>query len=561
MGKIHVLPENLINQIAAGEVVERPASVVKELVENALDAGAKVITVRLEDGGKKKIQVVDDGSGMDPDDLLLALERHATSKIRSAEDLIHLPTLGFRGEALPSIAAVSQLTLESASQPGEGTKVRVHFGRLQGQEPCPRPRGTTATVEKLFFRTPARLKFLRSSATELRHIVEQLEALAFAYPEVTLALWHGNRKLFHHTATSGRESRLFQLLGKKPPQPVIAQRGSLLAEIFLIPPTPAHRLVVAINRRAVKDRLLAAALAKSLRSVKGDWQGDLFLHLQLPAQEVDFNVHPAKAEVRFANPGQVTAFLTQQLRSVLEKRHGAIPVKLSPPPPEQRPHVQESLSRYPFVAAEAAGTSQDNLPPQLSLVPGKETFGRYLGQLKNCYLLVETEEGLLLVDQHVAHERVLYEKLLTQDKAKANQALLIPEILELSAPLYALVVEKSQGLGEAGVFLEPLSGNAVRILSLPAGVPVTQASNLVFGLLQDLTGENLPGQSLKEKVAASLACRAAIKKNTPLPPLQAEQLLRDLWACRDSHRCPHGRPIVLSLPMAEIERRIGRRGG
>ncbi|MGQ9836148.1 MAG: DNA mismatch repair endonuclease MutL [Thermoanaerobaculaceae bacterium] len=560
MGKVRVLPESLINQIAAGEVVERPASVVKELVENALDAEAKAITVRVEDGGKEKIQVSDDGCGMDPDDALLALERHATSKIRSVEDLMRLRTLGFRGEALPSIAAVSHLTLESASHPGEGTRVQVHFGRLQGQEPCSRPRGTTVTVGKLFSRTPARLKFLRSSATELRHIVGELEALAFAYPEVTFALWHGSRNLFHHTATGSRESRLFQLLGKKPPQPEIAQAGGFLAEIYLLPPTPAHRLVVAINRRVVKDRLLAAALAKSLRSVKGEWQADLFLHLQLPAQEVDFNVHPAKAEVRFANPSQVMGFLTQYLRSALEKRHGATPVRLSPALPNLAPQVQESASRYAFLTPERAGTGQNSLPPPLPPA-SDQTHGRYLGQLKNCYLLVETEEGLQLVDQHVAHERVLYEQLLARDATKASQALLIPEVLQLSAPLYALVVEENQGLAEAGVELEPLSGNAIRILALPAGVPVTQAGSLVFGLLQDLTGESLPGQSLKEKVAASLACRAAIKKNTPLSPLQAEQLLRDLWACQDPHRCPHGRPIVLSVPFGEIERRIGRRGG
>lgn len=560
MGKVQVLPESLINQIAAGEVVERPASVVKELVENALDAGAKAITVRVEDGGKQKIQVIDDGCGMDPDDALLALERHATSKIRTAEDLIRLPTLGFRGEALPSIGAVSQLTLESASQPGEGTRVKVSFGRLQGQEPCPRPRGTTVTVEKLFSRTPARLKFLRSSATELRHIVESLEALAFAYPEVAFVLWHGSRKLFHHTQTASRESRLFQLLGQPPPQPLIAQVGGFLAEIFLLPPTPAHRLVVAINRRVVKDRLLAGTLAKSLRSVKGEWQADLFLHLQLPAQEVDFNVHPAKAEVRFANPGQVTSFLTQQLRSTLEKRHGAIAVKLSPVLPNLAPSVEESPSLYPFAVAEAAGTSQDYRSPQLSLVPGR-AHSCYLGQLKSCYLVVETEEGLQLVDQHVAHERVLYERIMAQGTAKASQALLIPEVLELSPPLRALVVEKSQDLALLGVELEPISGNAIRILALPAGVPVTQAGTLVFGLLEDLTGESLPGKSLKEKVAASLACRAAMKKNTPLTRLQAEQLLRDLWACHDPHRCPHGRPISLLLPFGEIERRIGRRGG
>jgi DNA mismatch repair protein MutL len=558
MGRIRLLPDAVINQIAAGEVVERPASVVKELVENSLDAGATQVSVYLEAGGRALVQVDDDGCGMDADDALLALERHATSKIASAEDLAGLATLGFRGEALPSIAAVSQLTLETASVPGEGTRVRVAFGRLLGQEPCPRPQGTRVKVERLFAQTPARLKFLRSPVTELRHIVETLQALAFAYPEVSFVLWHGRRKLLHVPKVADRASRLFQLMGQKPPEPLQWEGDGLALEMFLLPPTPSRQLVVAINRRVVRDRLLSATLARALRSGKGEWQADLFLHLQLPAGEVDFNVHPAKAEVRFANPGRVSSLLTQQILLALERAHGAVPVRLPEPAGTSSPGAFVQPHTLGFQVAEAVHRpTPAPAPPSLS---PSLPWGRYLGQYRNTYLLVEDSEGLKLVDQHVAHERVLYERFLQAGERTSPQPLLIAEILEVPPALSALVLEFRQELLQAGLELEVLSGNSLRLLSLPAGLPASAGQELLLGLLQDLSAESLPGRSVRERIAASLACRAAIKKNTPLAPLEAEQLLRDLAQCRDPHRCPHGRPIVLSLSQEEIERRIGRRG-
>lgn len=555
MGRIRLLPDSVINQIAAGEVVERPASVVKELVENALDAQAQTITVRLAEGGRELIQVEDDGCGMDADDALLALERHATSKIASAEDLERLQTLGFRGEALPSIAAVSELTLETAPAPGEGSRVRVRFGRVLGQEPCGRPRGTKVTVEHLFARTPARRKFLRSEATELRYIVELIQGFAFAYPQVAFTLWHGGRKLAHFSPASSRAERLFQILGKNPEPPIVTRRGPLRLEAYLLPPTPARHVVVAVNQRLVKDRLLSGTLSRLLRSVKGEWQADLFLHLELPPQEVDFNVHPAKAELRFANPGAVTSFLAETLASALAKQHGAEPVRL-PSPPTSSGH-QPTLA---FQVAEAARTAEVTPTPQV-LPQSRPTtpWGRYLGQYRHTYLLVEDEEGLKLVDQHVAHERVLYEKLLGNLGPSPAQALLLPEILTVSPAVHALASEHLQELAELGVQLEPLSGGALRVCALPQAVSAGQAQELVLGLLEDLAQDAFPGRSWKEKTAASLACRAAIKKNTPLAALQAEQLLADLARCQDPYRCPHGRPVLLTLPHAEIERRIGRR--
>lgn len=556
MGRIRLLPDSLINQIAAGEVVERPASVVKELVENALDAQAKNIVVKLIAGGRELVQVEDDGCGMDAQDAMLALERHATSKIAGAEDLEHLETLGFRGEALPSIAAVSQLTLETAPAPGEGSQVRVRFGQMLGQEPCGRPRGTKVTVEHLFARTPARRKFLRSQSTELRYIIELMQGLAFAYPEVAFTLWHGGRKLAHFSAVSSRAERLFQILGENPKPPLFAQRGSLRLEAFLLPPTPARHVVVAVNKRLVKDRLLSSTLSRLLRSVKGEWQADLFLHLEVPAQEVDFNVHPAKAELRFANPGAVTSFLAETLTTALAKEHGAEPVRLGSLPP---PHLSSQPS-FGFHVAEGLALAKPS-PPVEGFSPPRPAhpWGRYLGQYRNTYLLVEDEEGLKLVDQHVAHERVLYEKILGNLGPSAAQPLLLPEILTVSPTVYALATEHLQELAQLGVQLEPLSGHTLRVCALPQAVPAAQARELVLGLLQDLAHDAVPGRSWKEKTAASLACRAAIKKNTPLPAVEAEQLLADLARCQDPYRCPHGRPVILTLPHTEIERRIGRR--
>ncbi|MGC8916900.1 MAG: DNA mismatch repair endonuclease MutL [Thermoanaerobaculum sp.] len=555
MGRIRLLPDTVINQIAAGEVVERPASVVKELVENALDAQAESVTVRLEAGGRELIFVEDDGIGMDPDDAMLALERHATSKIASASDLERLTTLGFRGEALPSIASVSELTLETAASPGEGTRVRVSFGRILGQEPCPRPRGTRVTVEKLFARTPARRKFLRSEATELRYTVELLQGFAFAYPEVAFTLWHGQRKLWHFTPVKTAGERLFQILGQTPPPPVTARRGDLELAAFLLPPTPAKHLVVAVNRRLVRDRLLTGTLARLLRSVKGEWQADAFLLLKVPPHEVDFNVHPTKAELRFANPGAVVGFLAETLVAALASARGPEPIQVTLPSAPTPSH-QQSLA---FRVSEASA-KPDLSGPAAPLAAPTTPWGRYLGQYRNTYLLVEDAEGLKLVDQHVAHERVLFEALLGHLGPQGRQPLLIPEVIQVSPALYALASEHVTELARLGVELEPLSGNSLRVTALPQAVPATRAQELVFGLLEDLLQDSLPGRSVQEKTAASLACRAAIKKNTPLAPLQAERLLADLARCRDPHRCPHGRPIVLTVPHDEIERRIGRRG-
>jgi DNA mismatch repair protein MutL len=561
---IRLLPDTLINQIAAGEVVERPASVVKELVENSLDAGARTVRVELQAGGRDLVVVEDDGGGMDPDDALLALKRHATSKIARAEDLSGIHTLGFRGEALPSIAAVAHLTLETASAAGEGTQVEVRFGDISAARPCARPRGTRIAVRDLFARLPARRKFLRTEGTELRHAVSTVTALAFTHPEVGFVVEHGRRELVHLPAVREMGQRLPDLVGAKRARaahPVRHTSAGVGVAGFLLPPGGSRELVIAVNGRVVRDRLLAGAANRALRDPSGTVEADAYLNLTIPADEVDVNVHPTKAEVRFANPGRITAALTQALAAARVALHGPVEVRRVISVPVARPGGQplrfesthlpssENAVREPYASPTA--------PHALPQAPSR--WGKYLGQYRDTYLVLEDEEGLVLIDQHVAHERVLFERLLESGTAHAVQRLLLPEVVELSPALATLVGEAGAELEQLGLELEAASGAAVRVLGVPASLPTAQAAEMVRRVLSDLAGSATPGESLRERAAASLACQAAIKKNRPLSRAEAEHLLAELAGVRDPHRCPHGRPIVLRLPHREIERRIGRR--
>ena len=566
---VRLLPDALINQIAAGEVVERPASVVKELVENSLDAGARSVRVELAAGGRDLVLVEDDGCGMDRDDALLALERHATSKITNAEDLARISTLGFRGEALPSIAAAAHLTLETAAADGEGTRVEVEFGRVLAAEPCVRPRGTRVVVRNLFARLPARRKFLRTEGTELRHAVATLTGLAFTHPEAAFILEHGNRTLLHLPAVRELDQRLPDLVGAKRAREARAVRqasAGLAVSGFLLPPSGAREIVIAVNGRVVRDRLLIGAVSRALRGPSGTSEADAYLHLTVPAGEVDVNVHPTKAEVRFADPGRVTSVLTQALAAARVALHGPVEVRrvVSLPPAEPGSRRLPLGGSYP-TASGAAGARpgvREELPSQSiseTARPALTRWGRYIGQYRDTYLVLEDAEGLVLIDQHVAHERVLFERLLGTGSKPAVQGLLLPEIVELPPAQAVLAAEAAGDLDTLGLELEPASGTTVRVLGVPAALPAKRAAEIVRQLLSDLAGGETPGESLRERAAASLACQTAIKKNRALSRAEAEHLLAELAEVRDPHRCPHGRPIVLRLPHPEIERRIGRR--
>lgn len=581
MPSIRVLPDTVVNQIAAGEVVERPASVVKELVENSLDAGAHRVTVRLGDGGRDLVEVEDDGSGMDSDDALLALERHATSKVAAASDLEDLATLGFRGEALPSIAAVCLLELETAPADGPGHRVTVEFGRIRDVAPCTRPRGTRVNVRDLFARLPARRKFLRTGATELRHILATLTGLAFTHPETTFLVKQGNRTLLELPAVPDQARRLPDLVGAdraRQATPVRRRAGELSLDGFLVPGRGTSDVILAVNGRVVKDRLLTGAANRALRDAGGGRPDDLFLALTLPVDRVDVNVHPTKAEVRFADPGRIFSAVTEAIAAARADTLGPTPIRrvVVPdhprrrwPPSSQLPFDPPTWSQpraadHPTDAAPSAfsGETVPSPPPVATGAAGSthtHPWGRYLGQFRETYLLLEQENDLLLVDQHVAHERVLFERLLDQPGTGIAQPMLLPEVVELNPAQSAMVEELAHELAAIGLEVEPASGSTVRVLATPAALPPLPAAAMLAQLLADLTARTLPGDTARERLAAGLACQAAVKKSRPLDRREAEALLADLARCRDPHRCPHGRPIALSLPLTEIERRIGRR--
>lgn len=568
MVNIRLLPDALINQIAAGEVVERPASVVKELVENSLDAGARTVRVELTAGGRDLVTVEDDGCGMDREDALLALERHATSKITNAEDLARISTLGFRGEALPSIAAAAHFTLETAAADGEGSRVEVEFGRILGAAPCARPRGTRVVVRDLFARLPARRKFLRTEGTELRHAVVTLTGLAFTHPEVAFILEHGRRTLLHLPPVREPSQRLPDLVGAqraRDARPIRHAVGGLAVAGFLLPPSGAREIVVAVNGRVVRDRFLVGTVNRALRAPSGTIEADAYLHLTVPAGEVDVNVHPTKAEVRFLDPGRVTSVLTQALAAGRVALHGPVEVRrvVSVPPaePGSRPLPLGSYPAAPGTSGWRPGV-REALPSQPisdATSPPPTRWGRYIGQYRETYLILEDSEGLVLIDQHVAHERVLFERLLGAGSTPTVQRLLLPEIVELPPALAVLAGEAAAELEGLGLELEAASGTAVRVLGVPAPLPAARAAEMVRQLLSDLAARETPGASLAERASASLACQAAVKKNRPLSRAEAEHLLAELAEVRDPHRCPHGRAIVLRLPHPEIERRVGRR--
>ncbi len=568
MNRIRVLPDALINQIAAGEVVERPASVVKELIENSVDAGARSIRVRLDGGGSRRTEVEDDGCGMSPDDALLALERHATSKIAVAEDLTRISTMGFRGEALPSIAAASRMTIETAAADGEGTRVEVDFGRIVTVRPTSRPRGTRIVIEELFSRLPARRKFLRSEATELRHALATIAGIAFARPEIGIAVEHNGKPLLHLPAVPDFARRLADLVGAqraRQAQAITYTGAAIAVSGFLLPPRGARETVVVVNDRPVRDRLLVTTVNRALRGPAGMPDADAFLAIRIAPDLVDVNVHPAKAEVRFLDPGRVIAAVTGAIATARAGLHGPVPVRRIVTVPAA-PRGDDTATPW------AAGAPRQVRPLDALWVregeaesvtpiapPAAWESRRFLGQYRGTYLLLEDEDGLLLVDQHAAHERVLYERLLATPATAPSQRLLVPDLVELSPAQAGIAAELADELRALGLDLELVSGNTARVHALPAALPPAPAGRLLEALLADVASGAAPGASVRDRLAASLSCRAAIKKNWSLSAGEAERLLSDLGQCAERHRCPHGRPILIRLAHTEIERRIGRR--
>jgi DNA mismatch repair protein MutL len=589
--QIRILPDLVANQIAAGEVVERPASVLKELVENALDAGAGRIEIAWEEGGKRFLSVADDGCGLGRDDLYLALERHATSKVRTSDDLGRLATFGFRGEALPSIASVTRLELQSAEADGQGHRLRCEFGVVKGVEPAPRARGTTVTVRDLFAQLPARRRFLKSTDTEHAHLWNAITRLALATPDVHWTVRSDRHAGLVLPTVAHAGARLAPLLGEKFADLVPFRNGEAPWSLhgFVSKPEISFRdrnhLYLFVNGRSVRDRLLLAALSEGWQGffAKGAYPAAV-LFLEVPPEAVDVNVHPTKAEVRFREPQRIFPWVAAATREAWDRLRGGLASVLEMPPKPLEAEFELEARRpqgtHPRLwepsaigAAEALATAFDTRPldrpyghPRESAraAEGETASVRYLGAFEHTYLLAEVrtagEPELWIVDQHVAHERVLFERLFLRRHQPAAQPLLPPRVVHLGPAARSRLEPFLEELGAVGVEVEAFGNDALVVRALPDFLVDRDPQALLEDLLARLEREGrVDLEVFRRDLNAELACRAAIKKHHVLPPELALRLIQDLLACEVPHTCPHGRPILKKLTLAELERSFGRR--
>ncbi len=562
--RIAVLPPAVADQIAAGEVVERPASVVKELVENALDAGARTVRVAIEDGGKSLIRVSDDGAGMSRADAVLALARHATSKIRDTPELIGVATFGFRGEALPAIASVSRFELETSPDGVSGTGLRAVGGKREDVHDAVRQRGTTVTVRALFFNTPARRKFLRAQASETRAVVEALTVLALARPDVAFSLTSDDRVLLELPPATRLLERLRGLWGAAFADtllPITHREGALEIQGFAQRPAQAkptgRKGYVCVRGRPVRDPFLLRAAEAGYRSAiaPGD-RPSLILCLDLPGDAVDVNVHPAKLEVRFRDKFFVEQVVAAAVRRALGPLAAAAPVE---------------WVREPALSGAGGGDGTrgiDTGPSEASAelfaagARGAEAGPRpVVLQVFDTYLLFQSAAGVAIVDQHSAHERVLYEGVLAQlsgDGAPA-QRLLLPLTLEFAAPELEALETHRELLRRVGYEVAPFSGRTVAVHTAPNPHPRFDAARCLQELVADLAGGRFGGWANRlERFAATFACRAAIKAGQRLEPEEIRELVTRLLATSLPAHDVHGRPTIVQLPRDELERRFGR---
>jgi DNA mismatch repair protein MutL len=672
MGRIRVLSDQVANQIAAGEVVDRPASVVKELLENALDAGAAKIRIEVEAGGRRLIRIADDGCGMVRDDALLAFERHATSKIRSSDDLLSIATLGFRGEALPSIASIARL--EMTTRPAEmpsGTRLEIAGGKVLAVDDAGGPQGTTIAVRDLFFNTPARRKFLRAETTELAHVTALVTHYALAHPEIHFELHSATHALLTAPPVRERSERIYQIFGRdtldqllplaaersfghaglpepppwrrdtdyRPPDP-----GSLRVSGFVSRPAlqklNRNSIYIFVNQRLIRDRLILHAITEAYRNIIPPTSFPvILLFLEMPPHEVDVNVHPAKTEVRFRQQSFVHDFVRDSIRMTLMKTRPAasflaaltdspratsslIPAAGSeaqeppeselPPhdsgaetfrlaPPEPRPQdqplpfavsapgtlglvsgpgpepPQRSEAERPAIPSEdgrAAAEPPDRnanghcsapaLPEGGQAAPSLHALAslRPLGQLRESFILATNDEGLWIIDQHVAHERVLFEKILRERTTERveRQRLLMPMLIDLLPAQMVVFSTLAEELERNGCEAEPFGPHTIAIKAAPSGLAGRELERMIHEVLEQpgasAQSDNL--EAARTRIAASIACHAAIKVNMPLDPQRMEWLLEELSHTEHPTSCPHGRPIALRYSWKDIQRAFQR---
>ena len=581
--RIQVLPDSLANQIAAGEVVERPASVVKELVENAIDAAATRIHVSIQNGGKTEIRVADDGCGMGRDDALLCLDRHATSKIRSPEDLHVVRTLGFRGEALPSIASISRLVLETAEPGDVGTRVRVAGGRILGAEDCARQSGTTVVVRNLFFNVPARAKFLKGASVETRAVAEVVTVLALSNLSIAFRLDSNGRALLDLAPAADLVSRTAALWGDDAARRMVAvthgRDGIRIAGLVERPDASLagpRRVHLFVGGRPFRDRDLVFAAERGYRTtVPHGARPSLLLYVDVPGGSVDVNVHPSKAEVRFENKSVIEAIVEDAIRNALATpessatldRKPAMPLmrQVSAPaaPAQLEPAADVGQLAF-FVPAREPGVQPAEQPPVRAIVeeppPAPKLF-----QVHNTYVLAETRSGLLIIDQHSAHERILFEQLMRgfSGGGQASQRLLFPLTIRLSPAEYGIVESSGELFARTGFEIEPFGARTVIVHGAPAPHPYFNAERCLRDMLAELaTGSELTraAKNQHERIAMMFACKGAIKAGQKLSEREMLDLFERLFSTELPYHDVHGRATIVRISLDELVRRFGRHG-
>jgi DNA mismatch repair protein MutL len=615
MGRIRLLSETVASQVAAGEVVERPASVIKELVENSLDAGARKIDVVIRRGGISLVRVIDDGCGMDRDDALLSLERHATSKIRSAADLQAVATLGFRGEALPSIASVSRFRL-TTREPGAiaGTEIIVNGGKIDVVRDGGEAPGTQVEVRSLFYNLPARRKFLRSENTESRNIEHQIHLQAIGHPEIGFSLMRDDRILFQLPATATLGDRIRDLCGVELLQRLVEMNGAaspkigitgFIGQAGLSRQTRSQQLVF-VNGRAIESSLITGAVREGYHTalMKGQYPVT-FLFVELDPSAVDVNVHPAKREVRFRDPKGVREAVVRCIQQTLEHARAAWQEKFSAPvrgpaaavsakavpdltlrsevtAPEathrELPHLGNvagvadpgrapseivgQVPRLPERHIDSAGDAAALQPQQRVAKSAQQQF-EIIGVLSKLYVLMENASGLVLVDQHAAHERVLFEELRRrmEEQGVPTQKLLLPQTFDVPPRDADWIEHNLSVLQRMGIGIESFGPDTFKIDSLPSFLDVSDAAQFMRKVIDDLksAGNSASPMRLGEEMIAKSVCRHAVKANDPLRYPEVEKLIRDLLDCDLPYCCPHGRPTMIQISLAELEKKFGRK--
>ena len=593
MGRIRLLPDTVASQVAAGEVVERPASIVKELVENSIDAGAREIEVLIRRGGISLVRVIDDGCGMDRDDALLSLERHATSKIRFAADLQAVATLGFRGEALPSIASVSRFRLTTREPHAiAGTEIIVNGGKIDIVRDSGEAPGTQVEVRSLFYNLPARRKFLRSENTESRNIEHQIHLQAIGHPQIAFTLLREDRLVFQLPVTATLSDRIRDLYGAELLERLIQLDGNasgkiqisgFIGQAGLSRQTRAQQLIF-VNGRAIESGLITAAIREGYHTalMKGQYPVT-FLFLNLDPAAVDVNVHPAKREVRFRDPTAVREAIVHSVQQTLERgrtkwqekfRAPIAPLSSAPdkvtvdlklrsevtsPETSQRelPAVAGFVAPGPFLKPHEV-SSQRSIKPD-----SNEQQFQIIGVLNKLYVLMENVNGLVLVDQHAAHERILFEELRRrmEEEGVPAQKLLLPHTFDLP-PRDADWVERNMSiLQKMGIGIESFGPNTFKIDSLPAFLNASNPTQFMRKVIDDLKNASTSSSAMRlgEEIIAKTVCRHAVKANDPLRYPEVEKLIRDLLDCEMPYCCPHGRPTMIQISLTELEKKFGRK--